>query len=49
MGETCDAVKMRPTATGEVQVRCTKAPRHVEAGDPWHQGATGMFPLRWTD
>lgn len=49
MSETCDAVKMRPTATGKVEVRCTKAAGHVAAGDPWHQGATGMFPLRWTD
>lgn len=49
MSETCDAVKMRPTATGDVEVRCTKAPGHVAAGDPVHEGKTGLFPLRWED
>jgi len=45
----CSAVKMRPTATGEVPVVCTKAPGHVEAGDPDHYGKTGLFPLTWRD
>lgn len=38
---------MRPTATGEVEVRCTKVRGHVEAGDRWHEGKTGVFPIRW--
>lgn len=49
MSETCGAVKMRPTATGEVEVRCTKPAGHVAAGNPWHEGRTGVFPLRWQD
>jgi hypothetical protein len=47
--EQCSAVKMRPTATGEVQVRCVKPAGHVEAGDLDHEGKTGVFPLRWRD
>jgi hypothetical protein len=45
----CSAVKMRPTATGEVAVRCAKRQGHVEAGDPEHKGWTGVFPLTWRD
>jgi hypothetical protein len=45
----CGAIKLRPTATGDVEVRCTKAPGHVERGDPDHYGKTGLFPLTWTD
>jgi hypothetical protein len=45
----CSAAKMRPTATGEVEVRCTKEPGHVEAGDLDHLGMTGVFPLKWRD
>jgi hypothetical protein len=40
---------MRPTATGEVEVRCNKVAGHVEAGDEWHHGMTGVFPLSWPD
>jgi len=47
--EKCSATKMRPTATGEVEVKCTKALGHVEAGDPDHRGMTGPFPLVWRD
>lgn len=45
----CGRVKMRPTATGTVEVRCTKDVGHVERGDPKHYGKTGLFPLVWTD
>lgn len=45
----CEATKMRPTATGEVPVRCTKRAGHVEAGDLDHEGKTGVFPLKWRD
>lgn len=45
----CGVVKQRPTATGDVEVRCTKPAGHVEAGDPKHKGMTGLFPLTWTD
>lgn len=45
----CGKVRMRPTATGDIECRCTKAPDHVERGDRWHEGKTGVFPLRWTD
>lgn len=45
----CEATKMRPTATGNVEVRCTKPCGHVEAGDRWHQGKTGPFPIKWED
>lgn len=45
----CSATKMRPTAAGEVEVRCTKPAGHVEAGDLDHKGMTGLFPLKWRD
>ena len=47
--ELCGKVKLRPTATGDVEVRCAKPAGHVEAGDPQHKGMTGLFPLAWTD
>lgn len=47
--ETCAATKSRPTATGEIEVRCTKARGHIEAGDPEHKGMTGVFPIKWRD
>ena len=42
-------MKMRPTATGDIPVHCTKDAGHVERGDRWHEGMTGVFPLRWED
>jgi hypothetical protein len=47
--ETCAATKLSPTATGDVEVRCAKAPGHVEAGDPEHKGWVRVFPVRWRD
>lgn len=49
MNEQCEATKMRPTATGEVEAQCTKAAGHVAAGDLEHEGKTGVFPIRWRD
>lgn len=49
METTCTAVKLTPTATGDVAVRCTKHPDHVTTGDPVHEGKVGVFPVRWTD
>ncbi len=46
---TCAAVKLTPTATGDIPVRCTKHPDHVTAGDPVHEARVGVFPVRWTD
>ncbi|GAB3862553.1 hypothetical protein ACFPIJ_55685 [Dactylosporangium cerinum] len=46
---TCAAVKLTPTATGDLPVRCTKHPDHVSAGDPVHEARVGVFPVRWTD
>lgn len=45
---TCTAVKLTPTATGDVPVRCAKHPDHVSAGDPVHEARVGVFPVRWT-
>jgi hypothetical protein len=47
MNETCAATKASPTATGDVEVRCQKAPGHVAQGDPQHEGKVGPFPVRW--
>lgn len=47
--ETCEATHVSPTAVGDVEVRCQKAPDHVEAGDPQHEGKVGPFPVRWRD
>jgi hypothetical protein len=47
--EVCTATRMRPTATGDVEVRCTKPAGHVAQGDPDHEGRTGPFPIRWRD
>lgn len=47
--QTCGKVHLSPTATGDKPVACTKKPGHVEAGDQWHEGKLGFFPVRWTD
>jgi hypothetical protein len=41
--EQCAATHRSPTATGEVEVRCRKAPGH----DGKHEGKVGPFPVRW--
>ena len=45
---TCPATKTSPTATGDVEVRCTKPAGHVAAGDPQHEAKLGVFPIRWS-
>jgi hypothetical protein len=40
-------VKLTPTATGDIPVRCAKHPDHVTEGDPQHEGRLGVFPVRW--
>jgi hypothetical protein len=44
----CAAVKTTPTATGDVEVRCTKPADHVERGDHEHEAKLGVFPVRWS-
>ncbi|WP_433080192.1 hypothetical protein ACQP2P_41045 [Dactylosporangium sp. CA-139114] len=43
MTETCSATKTTTTATGDVQVRCTKPAGHESA----HEARLGAFPIRW--
>ncbi|MEV6924189.1 hypothetical protein AB0M46_06710 [Dactylosporangium sp. NPDC051485] len=43
----CPATKISPTATGDIEVRCTKPTGHVETGDPQHEAKLGVFPVRW--
>lgn len=45
--EICTAVKSTPTASGDVEVRCTKPAGHVERGDRQHEAKLGAFPVRW--
>lgn len=45
---TCTAVKLTPTATGDVPVRCAKHLDHEASGDPVHEARLGVFPVRWT-
>lgn len=45
---TCPATKAGRTPEGPVTVHCLKPAGHVEAGDPRHEGTTGM-PVYWTD
>lgn len=47
MSDKCEATHTSPTATGDIEVRCGKAPGHVEAGDPQHEAWRGVFPIRW--
>lgn len=44
---SCPSVKISPTATGDVEVRCTKPAGHTAAGDPQHEARLGVFPIRW--
>ncbi|MER7008475.1 hypothetical protein ABT297_36250 [Dactylosporangium sp. NPDC000555] len=44
---TCPATKTTTTATGDVEVRCTKPAGHAESGDPRHEARLGVFPVRW--
>ncbi|GAA3283822.1 hypothetical protein Dvina_01440 [Dactylosporangium vinaceum] len=44
---TCSATKTTTTATGDVEVRCTKIAKHVEQGEPVHEAKLGAFPIRW--
>jgi hypothetical protein len=41
--ETCTATRTTDTATGSIDVRCTKPPGH--GGQ--HEGRVGAFPVRW--
>jgi hypothetical protein len=43
--KTCEAVKLTPTATGDIPVRCTKPAGHPE---PLHEAKLGAFPVRWS-
>ncbi|WP_432831165.1 hypothetical protein [Dactylosporangium sp. CA-092794] len=36
--------KTTPTASGDVEVRCTKPANHP---DPQHEAKLGAFPIRW--
>ncbi|UWP81689.1 hypothetical protein [Dactylosporangium fulvum] len=45
--ETCTAVKVTPTAAGDVEVRCAKPADHVTRGDLQHEARLGAFPVRW--
>jgi hypothetical protein len=47
LGQTCPATKTTPTATGDVEVRCTKPADHTAQGDPTHEAKVGAFPVRW--
>lgn len=49
MNETCATTKTTLTATGDVEVRCTKPSGHVAGGDPQHEAKLGVFPVRWRD
>jgi hypothetical protein len=44
---TCTATKTTTTATGDVEVHCTKPATHVADGDPRHEAKLGVFPIRW--
>jgi hypothetical protein len=37
------------TATGDIEVRCSKILKHVAQGDPVHEAKLGVFPIRWRD
>jgi hypothetical protein len=41
--ETCTATKTTTTATGDVEVRCTRPAEHPEP----HEAKLGAFPIRW--
>lgn len=41
--EQCAATHRSPTATGEVEVRCTKKAGH----DGKHEAWVKVFPIRW--
>jgi hypothetical protein len=43
----CAATKSTTTATGDVEVRCTKPADHVARGDRQHEAKLGVFPIRW--
>lgn len=45
----CTATHLSPTAAGDVEVHCRKPAGHVQAGDAWHEGKIGPFPVRWRD
>ena len=45
---TCAASKLTTTATGDVEVHCTKPADHAAHGDPQHEAKLGVFPIRWT-
>lgn len=47
MDATCTAVKLTPTASGDIPVQCAKHPDHVTGGDPVHEARLGVFPVRW--
>ncbi|HTJ35230.1 MAG TPA: hypothetical protein VL738_18545 [Dactylosporangium sp.] len=42
---TCQATKTTTTATGDVEVRCTKPAGHRDAQ---HEAKLGVFPIRWS-
>ncbi|WP_432831174.1 hypothetical protein [Dactylosporangium sp. CA-092794] len=44
IAKTCPATKTTPTASGDVEVRCTKPANHP---DPQHEAKLGAFPIRW--
>ncbi|GAA4264116.1 hypothetical protein [Dactylosporangium darangshiense] len=46
---TCPATKTTTTATGDIEVRCSKILKHVAQGDPVHEAKLGVFPIRWRD
>lgn len=42
---TCESTHLSPTATGDVEVHCTKTAGH--AGQ--HEGRVGVFSVRWNE